>query len=649
MKDKKEKGLFDNISLKGEVFKRKIRCNICHEIPVIKEILISNGATAFITSECLHLHGVFLCPIKDIVHNRTQLDQVSCIKCNTVQNASPKLFTYCSECLKYFCQRCSKNHFQKECKNHHGCSIAVMDYKCKIHNSDYEYFCVECNMNLCPACYQREHLNHEQILSFDKIKPTDKIYSDIKLKVDGQKGQIDIISKILDKIEKEFSENIKVYKDNLNTALDFNNKIFDSYNSEQLNYQSIVNYQKVIDIDISDISFVKKIQEELEQFSQIIKSKSSYKIFSADNKPQEQNVDKELYQTVRLSLRTDYNNNENKEWDKDKPKFIPPEEFADNELLKEFGERNQKILENDEILGKVKKIIAVEDLFIFLIIIDNGIFIYDEEGCELINYIEINEGFDLDEINMVKYYFNENEKLLYLFVGTTNDKIKIYTINEEDNFNHKLFQEITGEKIINISSNENGDLLILDKNGISIYTIFEDKYEKEKERENEENKILNTLNETENYLIFSIEGKNELLFYEKSSFEYLFSMGRIPIDDNSKFFQISENLLCVTFKNEIKVINIKDKKIYYTYERNNANYIKCVEVANFKEIYISYDVYKKGENTLELVIFEWDDGKVVLKEVLKIENLDCQMITKVSYNKIALLTKYGINVVELKE
>lgn len=648
MKDKKEKV---NILKPKISFKKKIRCNICHEIPVIKEILISNGATAFVTSECLHLHGVYCCPLKDIVHSRTQLENVSCIKCNTVQNASSQLFTYCSDCLKYFCHRCSKIHFHKECKNHHGCSVAEMDYKCKLHNSEYEYFCVECNQNLCRICYNKWHLKHAQILAFDKIKPSDKIYSDIKLKVDGQKGQIDIISKILEKIEREFSENVKVYKDNLNTALDFNKKIFDSYNSEHLNYQSIVNYQKVIDIDISDISFVKKIQEELEQFSQIIKTKSSYKILSSSNKAPEQIVDKELLQTVRISLRTNYTNNNNDDLpvDSEMSKYIPPEEFADNELLKEFGERNKKILDIEEIMGKVKKMFSIEDLSLFLIIIDNAIFMYDEESCEIINYIEINEKFEFEEINLVTYYLNINENLLYLFIGTKDDKIKIYTINENDNFNHKLFQEIKVEKLINISCNENGDLLILDKNGISIYSIIEDKYEKEKERENEENKILNTLNETENYLIFSIEEQNELLFYEKSTFEYLISMGGMEIDEKSKFFQISENLVCVTFKNEIKVISIKDKKIYYSYEIKNGNYIQCVEVIDFKDIYISYEVSQKDGNKLELTIFEWNDDKIVLKETKKIEDLDCKMISKISYNKIILLTKYGINVLELKE
>ena len=203
----------------------------------------------------------------------------------------------------------------------------------------------------------------------------------------------------------------------------------------------------------------------------MIKSKTSNKIPFKEKQAPTQNVDKELLQTVRTTLGVNsrisiideiIENNKSKEKEE-------INEFENNELLEEIGKTNKKILNKKDIIGIIKKIYSIEDIKIYILIIDNGIFIYDQETNEIINYIEINEGFEYNEIDKFAYYYNKKEKLIYLFLGTKTNKIKIYTINENEDFDYKLIQELNIENVINVSCTKNGELLILDKNGISIY------------------------------------------------------------------------------------------------------------------------------------------------------------------------------------
>ena len=640
---------------KISIFKRKIRCNLCHEIPIIKDILISNGVTCFITSECLNRHGLFLCPVKDFCDDKSQLDQIKCNVCNTLQklaNSPSKLFVFCKECNKFFCPKCSKPHFQKYVKTHHVLTIHELDYKCKEHQGHYSCFCVNCNQNLCPLCYQREHFKHDKVLDFQKIRTSDKIYSEIKYKIDEQKAQISIISGYLDNLVKLITSKIEEYKDNLKMALKFNLEIFNCYNKDKLNYQSIINFKKVIDIDITDIAFIKDIENELEKFVEMIKTKATYKSLSPDNKKPKSNIDNELLQTVRntigggsstsLNISDIFDNSKNKENEETK-------DFTDNELLEKIGKSNKKILNKEDILGIIKKIYLIDEIQVYILIIDNGVFFYDQETNDLLNYLDMNEGIEYNEINMFSYYYNKNDNLIYLFLGTKTNIIKIYTINENEDFEYKLIQEITIDNLINISCGKNGELVILDKNRIYIYNNNDNKYEKEKEIENEKERNLSQLYEINNYLVFTIEQKEEILLFDKIHLEKLFYIDDIAIDKNTQIFEISKNLICVSFKNKIQVINIKEKKICYCYEKPNMNYIQCAEVIYYKQIFISFYLQKKEDNKLVLLILNWDDFNKILKEKDSIEDLECKMICKMNENNVILYTKYGINMLELKE
>ena len=48
----------------------------------------------------------------------------------------------------------------------------------------------------------------------------------------------------------------------------------------------------------------------------------------------------------------------------------------------------------------------IKDLDIYLMIIDNGIFVYNTFNNELLNYIDINDELKYNEINSITYYYN---------------------------------------------------------------------------------------------------------------------------------------------------------------------------------------------------------------------------------------------------
>lgn len=631
---------------KKAIFEKKLRCNMCHEIPIIKEIFLDKS-NCFITSECLNHHGVFLCPIQDYVSDKSQLDKVKCFSCQNLQtivDSPSKLFNFCRECNKFFCPKCFNSHITKFQKTHHILKINELDYMCKEHNGPFIGFCEKCNINICPLCSSREHFEHKKKLYFDQIKLSNKEYNEVKVKVDKQKKEIDEVSSTLDLFVKFVNDKVKIYKNNLNFGLKLNSKILNSYVQDKLNYQSILNFNKVIDIDISDIDFVKEIQDEIYKIVELIKSKSS-NINVSRSETQTSIMDKELIQTVKDTL---ISSSEEPiiEYFEEKSKENNP--FLDNELLEKIAKKNKKILNKEDILGVVKKIYTVNELDVYMLIIDNGIFIYDQGSNEIINYIDINEGFEYNEINMSAYYYNKKDNLINLFLGTTSNRIKIFTINESEDFKNVLIQELLFEKIVNIFTNQNEELLVLEKQGISIYSKINGKYEKKNQINIEENNKLKNLYETENYLIATLEGKNEIIFYDKNKLKKICSIGDISNDENTKMFELSKNLICVSFKSKIQVVDIEAKTVSLCYENMNVNYIQCAQVINNKKIFISFDLSKNNNNKTIFYTFEWNDKNKKLIETDVLEDLNCKMICETTKNKIIMYSKYGINSLELK-
>lgn len=164
----------------------------------------------------------------------------------------------------------------------------------------------------------------------------------------------------------------------------------------------------------------------------------------------------------------------------------------------------------------------------------------------------------------------------------------------------------------------------------------------------EENNKLKNLYETENYLIATLEGKNEIIFYDKNKLKKIYSIGDISNDENTKMFELSKNLICVSFKSKIQVVDIEAKTVSLCYENMNVNYIQCAQVINNKKIFISFDLSKNNNNKTIFYTFEWNDKNKKLIETDVLEDLNCKMICETTKNKIIMYSKYGINSLELK-
>ena len=247
------------------IFKQKLRCNRCHEIPIIKEMVNGGGSSFFITAECYNKHGVYFCALQDYCNDVNQLDKIKCINCKKIQGISNdilRIFTFCKNCNQYFCPECYDS-FKKVHKSHQTIRLDNFDFICKEHNKPYIEYCSKCNSNICINC-KNSHSKHGNITVLKDIILFEKKIQNAYDKIKKQQTQIDEINKILNNFLKITNGKAKEYQENINTILKFNHQIFNCYDPEKLNYQSIVNFDKILDIDISDISWVTEIQELLE-------------------------------------------------------------------------------------------------------------------------------------------------------------------------------------------------------------------------------------------------------------------------------------------------------------------------------------------------------------------------------------------------
>jgi hypothetical protein len=116
------------------------------------------------------------------------------------------------------------------------------DDMCPEHNSPFFGFCTKCNLNICSQCRQKTHLKHEPIQFFKNIRPSEEKIAENSKKIETQKAQIGEINKILTDFFKTVNGPTKEYHESLMAALNFNTQVFNSFNSVNTNYQSLMNF-----------------------------------------------------------------------------------------------------------------------------------------------------------------------------------------------------------------------------------------------------------------------------------------------------------------------------------------------------------------------------------------------------------------------
>ena len=134
-----------------------------------------------------------------------------------------------------------KNLFHKRTSSY---SKYIKEYKCKEHNRNFYKYCIKCKEDICPSCYNNSHfihkvvkyedlsLNENQIKSFkDEYNDYIHNYSNLILKIKEWQN-------ILNNAINEFEEYI-------NNIMQVVNKMIFNYNTNKLNYNTIIEYRLI--------------------------------------------------------------------------------------------------------------------------------------------------------------------------------------------------------------------------------------------------------------------------------------------------------------------------------------------------------------------------------------------------------------------
>ena len=629
---------FEKIA-KQLLYTQKVRCNLCHGIPIIKEIVHSGGLSYFISAECLNNHGIFFYTLDDFCQDSNQFENVKCNKCNKIQGiikSKKELFQYCKEC-QFLCPSCVNSKHKKFKKKHHLIEIQNLDFICLEHQKNYTKFCEKCNINICELC-EPNHTDHKNIYQLSSIIPDKNKIKKVEEKINQQKKQIDEINNLLNNFLKVVNEKTKEYQNKLNIDLKLNTQIFNCLDVEHPNYQSIINFDKIIDIDYSDISWIEEINNQLDKFIKLIKEKAPNNSSTVNITKTSTIIDKDLMEKFQKSM----SENQNKTSIKALENRNKYDDFSECQLLKEIGQKNQIIFRNDEIIGNLKDIYIMPKCKDYLLIIDNGIFLYEQETNDLVCYIDINDNLEYNEINSIQYEYDNKLNRIYLYIGIR-DKIKIYCIDENKEYRYSLIQELKIKDLINFCIDDNFNIFILSENGYLIYKKKNNIYELEIENINIRNEKYNLFS-NKNYIILGKKEKDELLFLDKkNNFETLFFIHKIKVNEQSQFIEINENLICLSYENVIQVIDLQKKCLSHIYNKSEINNLLSIALINNKQILLSGN---KEEKYL-IYILEFNESYSKLNVKKKIDNIRCDIAREISPDKIFLYTNYGVNILEI--
>ena len=192
-----------------------ILCPQCFTTPIIE-----NDDLKLNIINCDNFHR-----ISNIEYDRFELidsfPHIKCHLCGELKSnlTPPETQVHLCICGSYICPTCFKSHSEE----HHKIEIEEKNYKCIMHDNDYDSYCIDCNKNICESC-TGNHSEHE-IFSFRYLKPKDNKYiKNIIKEVEEQKKILNLFvenskklfDNILDEIEKYINKYIIIEKTLLN-------------------------------------------------------------------------------------------------------------------------------------------------------------------------------------------------------------------------------------------------------------------------------------------------------------------------------------------------------------------------------------------------------------------------------------------------
>ena len=183
-------------------------CTKCNRIPEVLNIHSDNGHMEL---RC-KIHGVYNIDIGVYLHNINVRDfkyfnEEKCCNCDKFQESEDNLFKYCNKCKINFCEKCRENH-----KKHSKICIPFNDLinkQCKLHFNQLEFFCEDCEENICENCIKEECHSEHEIKKLIKYIDEFKIdyYKNIIENKNKQLSDIIIFNRILLNSNKKFPKN----------------------------------------------------------------------------------------------------------------------------------------------------------------------------------------------------------------------------------------------------------------------------------------------------------------------------------------------------------------------------------------------------------------------------------------------------------
>ena len=226
-----------------------LRCLNCFSIP----LLILNNTTHSIKINCNQGHSISI-DIKDYLekgYSNNFYNQI-CSQCKSkIDVLTERKNYYCKECNEIFCRTCIKNHnliFNNNNENqnvHHFINLDKYDTTCVLHNETFDYFCNDCNKNICQYCYLSVHKTHK-IIDLDDINLKRKEFTKIKDNFNLEKESLNIASLLMKKLIIKIKKEIKKILEYKEAELKFKEDIIKIYEKKIDNYNIIKNLKNLL-------------------------------------------------------------------------------------------------------------------------------------------------------------------------------------------------------------------------------------------------------------------------------------------------------------------------------------------------------------------------------------------------------------------
>ena len=321
---------------------------ICPECKENIRIYVNNFKITL--ENCKNMHKIENLLINEFEKSQNiDESQILCQKCKIDKSQMyNNKFYFCLECQLNLCPLCILQHD----KTHNIIDYEKKYFICKLHHEPYNSYCQECKNDICLMC-EKGHEGHN-IKTYGVIMPDLKVINNnlknLRIKIDEYKKYI-----------KEIIEKMNKLNDNLEIYYKIYNDIIKNYNIKNRNFILLENMNGINTNMNKSIENLNKIINESNCYKKILYTLNNYNnIFNKDiNSFNEiDKIEKELLKYNELSKEGKNNNNIEKD-----TKNIEASETSIIKTFKEGLNKGSNLLEYFLIIGLEPEIYKNEWLY----------------------------------------------------------------------------------------------------------------------------------------------------------------------------------------------------------------------------------------------------------------------------------------------